>query len=177
MKVEHEGFQYEISWKHNNYGNESRPIHIKSKQPVKSSTQCICSILPLSESGKSFLLTDVYKFPLDTQYNKQVGRKESFKAMVSNITDKHLRTILWKAFLGLRGPVIYYHADKPYKLVRETKIKLSDGTWVDGIIYETLYPNPDGKIFVRQREDFFAKFSLYPSSTVPMPKLPQILKK
>ena len=52
---------------------------------------------------------------------------------------------------------IYYYKDKPYRVVCESKVKI-DGVWLDCVIYEALYENLDGKIWVRPRLDFVTNF-------------------
>jgi hypothetical protein len=81
----------------------------------------------------------------------------------------------------LRKPteVTYYYKDKPYKIVAHSKIKLSgladlfyiynpegyymgnithDEEWINVVIYQCLYDNPDGDIWVREREQFYELF-------------------
>jgi len=52
---------------------------------------------------------------------------------------------------------IYTFKDKPYRIFSDTKIKINDD-WVDGIIYECLYKHPNGRYFVRTKEEFFTRF-------------------
>jgi hypothetical protein len=69
---------------------------------------------------------------------------------------------------------IYYYKGKPYTILAESKIKLSGiidlpeievtdvevgADWVDVIVYECEYDNPDGKIWVRTRKQFFELFT------------------
>lgn len=54
----------------------------------------------------------------------------------------------------------YYFKDKPYKIFMETKIKIGED-WIDGIIYQCLYDNPDGIFWIRTKEDFFLKFKTW----------------
>jgi len=54
--------------------------------------------------------------------------------------------------------MIYYYKDKPYKILYESKIKISE-IWIDCIIYECLYENPEGMIWVREKNQFFKLFS------------------
>jgi hypothetical protein len=70
------------------------------------------------------------------------------------------------------GDVVYYYKDKPYKIVSEIKFKASgileifgvvdvvvgDNEWVDIVIYETLYNNPDGKTWARTKKQFYELF-------------------
>ena len=51
----------------------------------------------------------------------------------------------------------YSYKEKPYKILYETKIKIG-GTWIEAIVYECLYDNPDGKIWVREKQEFFNLF-------------------
>ncbi|MEK6828913.1 MAG: hypothetical protein AABY15_02220 [Nanoarchaeota archaeon] len=52
---------------------------------------------------------------------------------------------------------VYEYKGKKYRIFAETKIKIN-GVWVEGIIYQTLYHNPDGWIWVRTKEEFFELF-------------------
>lgn len=52
---------------------------------------------------------------------------------------------------------IYYYKDNPYCIMEESQMKI-DGTWHDVIIYQCLYENPDGMIWVRFRDQFFDLF-------------------
>jgi hypothetical protein len=52
---------------------------------------------------------------------------------------------------------VYEYKGKLYKIFAETKVKIN-GVWVDSIIYQTLYNNPDGWIWVRTKEEFFSLF-------------------
>lgn len=59
--------------------------------------------------------------------------------------------------------MIYYFKGKPYEIFDRTKIKMYDemgmnGYWEEVVIYKTLYHNPDGKYWVRFKNDFFANF-------------------
>jgi hypothetical protein len=76
--------------------------------------------------------------------------------------------------------IIYYYKDKPYSIVAKSKIKASGVTdllfslgviafhreefiqgkndWLDVIIYQCEYDNPDGKIWVRTEKQFFELF-------------------
>jgi hypothetical protein len=52
---------------------------------------------------------------------------------------------------------VYEYKGKLYRIFAETRVKIN-GVWVDSIIYQTLYNNPDGWIWVRTREEFFSLF-------------------
>ena len=52
---------------------------------------------------------------------------------------------------------IYEYKGKQYRIFAETKSKIN-GEWVDSIIYQTLYYNEDGWIWVRTKEEFFSLF-------------------
>lgn len=54
---------------------------------------------------------------------------------------------------------IYKYKGNPYIIVAETKIKVGD-MWKDCVVYKCEYPNPDGNIWVRQRNEFFELFKL-----------------
>lgn len=51
----------------------------------------------------------------------------------------------------------YEYKGKPYRIFAETKTKIN-GQWVDSIIYQTLYVNPEGSLWVRTKEEFFSLF-------------------
>lgn len=51
----------------------------------------------------------------------------------------------------------YIYKNKIYCIFKETKMKI-DGNWVDCVIYQTLYNNPDGEFWVRSKEEFFKLF-------------------
>lgn len=57
----------------------------------------------------------------------------------------------------MRHVDIYTYKNKPYQILRETKIKL-EGVWVDCVIYKTLYHNPDGDTWVRTSYEFYKLF-------------------
>lgn len=52
---------------------------------------------------------------------------------------------------------IYYYDGKPYRLFANSKFKIGK-LWIDVIIYETLYDNPDGKYWVRENGEFHKLF-------------------
>lgn len=56
---------------------------------------------------------------------------------------------------------IYYYKDKPYRILRQSKIKWN-GQWHDVIIYECLYDNMEGDWWVRPEEEFFNLFKPLP---------------
>lgn len=47
--------------------------------------------------------------------------------------------------------------DKPYRIVTESKMKISN-LWIDVVIYEALYENKDGQIWVREKGSFYELF-------------------
>lgn len=51
----------------------------------------------------------------------------------------------------------YEYKGKLYCIFQETKMKV-DGKWIDCVIYQTLYDNPDGEFWVRSSSEFFALF-------------------
>ncbi len=53
----------------------------------------------------------------------------------------------------------YKYKERPYKILHESKIKIG-GTWIDVIVYQCLYENPDGMIWVREKEEFFKLFTV-----------------
>ena len=54
---------------------------------------------------------------------------------------------------------IHTKTGKPYSVVTEHAMFKLDGVWVkDLVIYQTEYENPDGKYFIRTKEDFDAHF-------------------
>ncbi len=62
----------------------------------------------------------------------------------------------------------YYYKDKPYKIVRESAIKIGD-TWIPTINYKCLYKNADGMYWTRFKTDFFNLFK--PEAPVKKSKL------
>ena len=69
----------------------------------------------------------------------------------------------------------YYYKGKPYKVLLETKAKASgfadamdvdrydaSREWIDVVIYECLYENPDGMVWVRTKEQFYNLFTTEP---------------
>lgn len=54
---------------------------------------------------------------------------------------------------------MYYHKGKPYRIIKHSKVKI-EGVWKECIIYEAMYDNPDGNIWVRLKEDFENNFKL-----------------
>ena len=72
----------------------------------------------------------------------------------------------------------YYYKGKPYRIVAESKIKASGviewwagkgkfaihpaHEWIDVVIYECLYDNPDGMVWVRTKEQFYNLFTTEP---------------
>ena len=55
------------------------------------------------------------------------------------------------------GKEIYYYKGNPYTILSETKIKVGD-MWKDCVVYKCEYENPDGSIWVKQRQEFFELF-------------------
>lgn len=51
----------------------------------------------------------------------------------------------------------FKYKGKLYVIFQETKMKIN-GEWVDCVIYQTLYDNPDGEFWVRTSEEFFTLF-------------------
>ena len=54
---------------------------------------------------------------------------------------------------------VYEYKNKKYRINKKLKLKL-EGVWVDAIEYECLYPNPDGRFWVRTEVEFFKKFKI-----------------
>lgn len=54
--------------------------------------------------------------------------------------------------------VEYKYKERPYKIIHESKIKIG-GTWIDVVVYECLYENKDGMVWVREKEEFFKLFT------------------
>ena len=54
---------------------------------------------------------------------------------------------------------IYQYKGNKYRIFAESKMKV-DGIWQDCIIYQSLYYNEDGWIWVRNRDEFFKLFEL-----------------
>lgn len=53
---------------------------------------------------------------------------------------------------------IYEFKGKPYSVMCETKMKISE-LWIDVVIYKTEYHNPDGMYWVREKGQFYKLFS------------------
>lgn len=51
----------------------------------------------------------------------------------------------------------YKYKNKTYVIFQETKMKIDD-KWINCVIYQTLYDNPDGIYWVRNSEEFFKLF-------------------
>ena len=49
---------------------------------------------------------------------------------------------------------IYEYKGNQYRIFAESKMKV-DGVWIKCIIYQTLYYNEDGWIWVRNSDEFF----------------------
>jgi nicotinic acid phosphoribosyltransferase len=47
----------------------------------------------------------------------------------------------------------YTYKGKEYRIVHFVKMRVK-GDWVDGVLYEAMYLNPDGRYFVRTKEEF-----------------------
>lgn len=54
---------------------------------------------------------------------------------------------------------IYEYKGNKYRIFAESEMKI-DGKWQDCIIYQTLYYNEDGWIWVRSKQEFFELFKL-----------------
>lgn len=59
--------------------------------------------------------------------------------------------------------VVYEYKGKKYRIFAESKSKIN-GEWVDSIIYQSLYHNEDGWIWVRTKEEFFELFKEFKES-------------
>ena len=55
---------------------------------------------------------------------------------------------------------VYEYKGKPYRIFTQTKTKIN-GVWIDSVVYEALYDNPDGKFWVRTKEEFFKLFKIH----------------
>ena len=51
---------------------------------------------------------------------------------------------------------IYEYKGKPYKILMNSWMKY--GSWLECVIYMCLYENPDGMIWVREKEEFHRLF-------------------
>jgi hypothetical protein len=51
----------------------------------------------------------------------------------------------------------FEYKEKLYVIFQQTKMKIHN-EWVDCVIYQTLYDNPDGEFWVRNSEEFFSLF-------------------
>ncbi len=70
---------------------------------------------------------------------------------------------------------IYEYKGKQYRIFAESKMKI-DGEWIDCIIYQTLYFNEDGWIWVRSRDEFFSLFKLKNDLKKPLPPPSQFIR-
>lgn len=52
---------------------------------------------------------------------------------------------------------IYEYKNNKYRIFSESKVKIN-GVWEECIIYQTLYVNTDGWIWVRTKKEFFELF-------------------
>lgn len=52
---------------------------------------------------------------------------------------------------------VYEYKGKEYSILYKSKIKIWP-SWVDIVIYQCEYSNPDGQIWCRLENDFFSKF-------------------
>jgi hypothetical protein len=83
-----------------------------------------------------------------------MDKNEMMDAFIEDINSKNIR--------GLNGKLIiarpkYYFKDKPYAIICESKMKISE-LWIDVVIYETLYDNPEGRVWVREKGQFYKLF-------------------
>jgi hypothetical protein len=53
---------------------------------------------------------------------------------------------------------IYSYKDKRYIFIRESMMKIGE-RWIDVVIYKCLYENPDGDVWVREKEQFYKLFT------------------
>lgn len=86
MKVQINGEEYTISWRHN---NNIGVLNNKNK-PIKSSTECYITI-----TGGGVLHGRSILHDADKNYNRKIGKKNSFAQAVSCINDRDTRTQLW----------------------------------------------------------------------------------
>lgn len=57
---------------------------------------------------------------------------------------------------------IHKRTGNHYRVVTDNLMVKEDGEWIKGfVLYETLYNNPDGRYFVRTRDDFDNNFVQY----------------
>ena len=68
---------------------------------------------------------------------------------------------------------IYTYKNKLYRIFAESKVKI-EGVWVDCIIYQTLYSNEDGWIWVRNKEEFFELFKPFETGVGEGYRVPEI---
>jgi hypothetical protein len=74
---------------------------------------------------------------------------------IKNSVNKDGRTPLNKTNMEKK----YTYKGKEYRIVHFVKMRVK-GDWVDGVLYEAMYLNPDGRYFVRTKEEFDLLFSL-----------------
>lgn len=63
----------------------------------------------------------------------------------------------------------FYYKNKPYKVNNHCKAKI-DGKWINCVVYECLYENPDGQVWIRTGEEFYKLFQLR------LPEIPKTSK-
>lgn len=61
----------------------------------------------------------------------------------------------------------YTYKNKPYMVLYETKMKISE-LWVNCIVYQCLYYNPDGGVWVRERQQFLKLFKPFSKKVLPV---------
>lgn len=97
--------KYKVSWEHVNYSalqSNGRKMSVFKKLRIsdkKSYTRCVIEAFD-EETKKttSIISSGISKmYAKDSNYNKAIGRKISFKIAVENIPNRDLRTILWRA--------------------------------------------------------------------------------
>lgn len=61
--------------------------------------------------------------------------------------------------------ITYYYKGNPYRILLRSFIKFSE-TWVPVIIYQCLYENEDGMIWVREEKQFYKLFKTFQSDDI-----------
>ena len=94
MKIIIDGLEYSINWMHHNNTGL-----INQNRYIKSFTECNIYV----EDG-GFLYGKSVLHHNDKNYNKSVGRKNSFSRAVECVNNRNIRTSLWKAYWSIFKP-------------------------------------------------------------------------
>lgn len=130
MKITINNEEYCVSWKHN---NNVGILNAKNK-PIKSSTQCIITI-----SGGGVVTGTSLLHENDKNYNRQIGKKNSFAQAVNNFNDRAIRTQLWDMYWASykKNPVLIEVTEEQASFLNT----IADIETRDGVRYYTVNRN------------------------------------